>query len=192
MGNRVTEGYETTRPLILDIDIDKTSKSFDPYEQVGNAIKRGIKNGQEELAKRMVLKCKEYLAYYGYIDDELSNSISYKLLRDGVVLSVNAKYAIYVEYGTGIVGSQNPHPKIDRWFYDVKGHGNQGWWYQTDFAYPNQLSFVDPDTGQLWAWTKGQTSKPFMYQTWLWASKSATQIIKKNIRKEIKKISGVK
>lgn len=36
----------------------------------------------------------------------------------------------YREFGTGIVGSQNPHPDLNNgWLYDVNEHGEKGWLY---------------------------------------------------------------
>ncbi len=61
-------------------------------------------------------------------------------------------WAKYVEFGTGIVGSQNPHPNtsIIGWKYDINEHGENGWFYWRDGA---------------WHWTKGMPSRPFMFET---------------------------
>lgn len=62
-------------------------------------------------------------------------------------------YAVYVEFGTGVVGSRKPHPDISivGWKYDVNGHGELGWWYRGK-------------DGTLY-WTKGFESRLFMYNT---------------------------
>jgi hypothetical protein len=61
-------------------------------------------------------------------------------------------WAAYVEFGTGIVGQESPHPdtSIVGWKYDVNQHGDMGWYY-----------FKDGE----WHWTKGMPSRPFLYQT---------------------------
>ena len=61
-------------------------------------------------------------------------------------------WAAYVEFGTGIVGQESPHPdtSIVGWKYDVNQHGDMGWDY-----------FKDGE----WHWTKGMPSRPFLYQT---------------------------
>ena len=58
----------------------------------------------------------------------------------------------YVEFGTGIVGSENSHPdtSIVGWKYDTNKHGEKGWHYFKDGA---------------WHWTQGMPSRPFMYNT---------------------------
>ena len=75
-------------------------------------------------------------------------------------------YAVYVEFGTGVKGRSNPHPKpaILGWVYDVNNHGELGWWYPTDKSDTNPTKRVAKD-GSMYAWTKGLPSRPFMYTT---------------------------
>lgn len=80
-------------------------------------------------------------------------------------------YAFYVEYGTGVVGGDNPHPEMDgRWApppisyttasgeervytqYDTYGHGLAGWTYEK---------------GEHLYHTIGMPSRPFMYDTFI-------------------------
>lgn len=75
-------------------------------------------------------------------------------------------YAVYVEFGTGVVGKRNPHPDtaILGWIYDVNSHGELGWWYPTDDSDVNPTK-RRAKSGKLYAWTKGLPSRPFMYET---------------------------
>ena len=59
--------------------------------------------------------------------------------------------ALAFEYGTGIVGQNNP--KIGAWAYNIKGHID-GWWYPTNESDPNPYKWVDKDGG-LHAFTRG-------------------------------------
>ena len=70
----------------------------------------------------------------------------------GFVVST-ATHSIFCEFGTGIVGAQNPHPEvaIAGWRYDVNEHGQLGWWY------------IGRDGKS--HWTKGMPSRPYMYET---------------------------
>lgn len=68
------------------------------------------------------------------------------------IIKAGAPYAVYVEFGTGIVGKSQPHPSPDDWRYDINEHGESGWWYFND------------NTGRM-QWTKGMPSRPFMYNT---------------------------
>lgn len=68
------------------------------------------------------------------------------------IVFTDCEWAPYVEFGTGIIGMENPHPNpsLASWKYDVNEHGEKGWFY-----------FKDGE----WHWTKGLPSRPFMYET---------------------------
>ena len=70
----------------------------------------------------------------------------------GIISSGDTLYAMYVEFGTGVVGSQSPHPNPQGYIYDINAHGESGWVY------------YDDDSGSF-RWTKGFKSRPFMYNT---------------------------
>lgn len=72
------------------------------------------------------------------------------------VIFTNVPYALYVEYGTGVVGEANPHDLAAEsgWEYDVNQHGDSGWWY-----------LKSTDMGNRFRWTKGMPARPFMYET---------------------------
>ena len=85
---------------------------------------------------------------------ELMDSIEgyYSSSSNVGIIKAGAYYAAYVEFGTGVVGSQSPHPDPQGWQYDVNGHGDKGWVYYDD-------------EGGKFRWTKGFKSRPFMYNT---------------------------
>lgn len=60
---------------------------------------------------------------------------------------------IFNEMGTGIVGSENPHPSSDgifkNWKYDVNEHGEKGWKY--------------PKKDGTYGWTSGLPSRHMFY-----------------------------
>lgn len=68
------------------------------------------------------------------------------------VIKADCPYAVYVEFGTGIVGQGNPHPAPEGWKYDINEHGEKGWVYYNE-------------RDGKWHWTKGMASRPFMYNT---------------------------
>lgn len=70
------------------------------------------------------------------------------------IIYAGSWYACYVEFGTGLVGQQSPHPEASQsgWVYDVNNHGEVGWIY-----------FNERD-GK-YHWTTGMPSRPFMYLT---------------------------
>ncbi len=102
------------------------------------------------------LKIAEYDAIY---TAELLNSIKYErgaVIQSGAswIIYTDCPHAAWVEFGTGIVGSQNPHPdtSLVNWRYDVNSHGEAGWFY---------FNSIDGK----WHWTKGMQSRPFMFET---------------------------
>lgn len=85
------------------------------------------------------------------------------------IIRADTVYAVYVEFGTGIVGQGSPHPiPPEGWVYDVNAHGEKGWWY-----YSNR--------DDRWHWTKGVRSRPFMYYTVLDLEREFDSIVKEVI-----------
>lgn len=108
--------------------------------------------------------------YSGELLDSINASFE-GTTETGATWSVGAdcEWAVYVEFGTGIVGSKSPHPatSIANWKYDVNSHGEKGWLY-----YKNDK----------WHWTKGMPSRPFMYETGKQLESLVTTIAKEVFR----------
>ena len=134
-------------------------------KDIGRVIK-DIKKYKRELKAKIELLIKELTEYGVEIakaqvrelgakyTGELEESIEgYFDPVSGVgIIKAGAPYAVYVEFGTGIVGKHQPHPSPEGWRYDINSHGESGWWYFND------------NTGRM-QWTKGMPSRPFMYNT---------------------------
>lgn len=93
----------------------------------------------------------------GYFDPES---------RVGMIWTgMGAWYAVYVEYGTGVVGKREPHPEAvsHGWYYDVNNHDEKGWVY------------FNEREGKAMR-TKGQPSSPFMYNTFRELQRKAREI----------------
>lgn len=92
--------------------------------------------------------------------------------RVGAIFCVvaDSEHAVFVEFGTGIVGQQSPYPgnlpmvyaqgKTIRQLAD----GRYGWFYPAD-------------NGQ-WYFTEGMPSRPFMYETSLELQKKVVSVAK--------------
>ena len=98
---------------------------------------------------------------------DLMNSIEgfYSPNSQVAIIKAGAYYAVYVEFGTGVVGSQSPHPIPNGWQYDKNNHGDKGWVYYDE----KQDKFK---------WTKGFKSRPFMYNTARQLEKECARIAK--------------
>lgn len=87
----------------------------------------------------------------------------------------NDMVIIFNEMGTGIVGSNNPHPNPDgpfkSWKYDVNEHGEEGWKYlKEDGTY---------------GWTKGLPSRHMFYSAFQDIKDEIGNIVDVEIRKTV-------
>ena len=168
---------------MAEILLKHIDMTLDP-ESVAAAIKT-VKDLQEWLGKALAELARYlteeggkgiaqmYIAQFpaidtGYMADHIEGK--YDTKTHSGKLTANAEYAVYVEYGTGIVGAANPHPEPEGWQYDVHHHGVAGWWY------PSAEGWYQPrDGGPLMAWTMGAPARPFMYNTMLELERIAEQ-----------------
>ena len=133
-------------------EINRAIREIEKYKAELNAkvsrLIEALTDYGVEVAKAQV---RELGAWY---TGELESSIEgYFSPSVGVgIIKAGAPYAVYVEFGTGVVGSGSPHPAPAGWRYDVNAHGESGWWYYND------------RDGKM-HWTKGMPSRPFMYNT---------------------------
>lgn len=83
----------------------------------------------------------------------------------------------FQEFGTGIVGSENPHvnPFLEKsgWKYDVNAHGEKGWVYPTNGGFK---------------WTKGQPAKKKFYNATRRCEKEIGTIGAEEIQKAIRRL----
>lgn len=169
--------------MSIDIDINAITKrniqkNKDLYKlgELLPAIERGLKLGLDEIKDEMYQRL---IVATTNIPD-----ISVELLtvENGFILSASGEQVVYLEFGTGIVGSANPHPRLDfanevldgPWEYDINNHGVAGWNYRDK-------------NGQL-QHTTGLPSQHFMYDVWLWGRQSYSNKIRKHINRELKRL----
>ena len=124
-------------------------------EEVERRVTMLVKRLTERGANIARAKVVEMGAYY---TGELLNSIDSYLFSFGGspvgFIRVNAEYGMFVEFGTGIVGENSEHhPATEAfgWQYDVNDHGEVGWLF--------------PAEDGTYRRTRGQESRPFMYET---------------------------
>lgn len=151
-----------TKRITFSLDsasIDRAVSELNTYiEDVQAKIGELVKALTEQGAHVAIVKVVEL----GAVDTgELSDSIWGFYDEESHVGFVrsSAPYAIFVEYGTGIMGADASHPEMEGewnppggWVYDHNDHGDKGWKY------------VSNRDGKL-HWTKGMPSRPFMYET---------------------------
>lgn len=139
-----------------------SAKGFRNLAKQVREYRKSLTDKCEEFAYRMAeegfaIAQLKILSFNAVMTGELLDSMN---LEAGDILSNGSTYYIYtdcdwaafVEFGTGVVGQENPHPEtgIANWKYDVNDHGEKGWFY-----------FKDGE----WHWTKGMPSRAFLFET---------------------------
>ena len=115
-----------------------------------------IDGGTRRAVEELVQMGYEYMMSIVPIESgDLAESISWEYdeaTNTGRII-IGSDYAIFVEYGTGIVGANSPHPEpAPGWSYDVNAHGEKGW------------AYFDEKQNR-WRWTKGEPAHAFVYKT---------------------------
>jgi len=156
--------------ISMTLDPQSIEKAIQEVEQ----FKTTLENICVELVKKLIEDgvnvARIFVTSMGAVDTgELADSFQAVYFPEehcGVVFT-DCPHALYVEFGTGIVGAQaeegDAHPLAEKlgWDYDVNQHGEAGWWYPAPFGW-----YVPKDgDGKALAWTKGMQPRPYMYKT---------------------------
>ena len=157
-------------------------KSIDKAIKELNAYKKEVETKTRELAQRLTdlgadivrMKIVEMGAYHS---GELLSGVDgyYSPTLNAGFIRVTSDHVAFVEFGTGVVGQQNPHTNGEylskaSWGYATgskiftTNDGRVGWIYPTD------------DGG--FRFTEGMKSRPFMYETALELERQYKQIAK--------------
>lgn len=122
-----------------------------------------------ELAKRGTFLIRMKIAEHGAIDTgELISAVSYpERIAPGVYrisLRVNNgrgdNYALFVEYGTGVEGFREPHPKAAEmgWDYAIGKHIH-------DTKDGQYIGWTYPKRDGTFGFTEGQEARPFWHES---------------------------
>ena len=177
-------GRIVLKRITMTLDEDSIQAAIDQVK----LVKSGLANALSKLAKTLtetgIDVAKMNIASMGAVSSSgLFNSIDgyYNPKTHRGVIYSSAPYAILVEYGTGIVGENSPHPGItdSDWMdpestsigghtysdYDQNEHGDAGWWYPSPEGWYTPKTGLTNEEGWPLAWTRGMPSRPFMYDT---------------------------
>lgn len=161
----------------MTLDPDSIEKAIQAVNDLKDNLERATTRLIEHLTEQGVDFARIEIIMFDkppYDSGELYDSISAGMqnAHEGVVVT-GVMYAAFVEYGTGIVGANEPHPNPEGYTYDVNGHGWDGWVYGSDGAFHH---------------TYGMPSRPFMYRALRdledYAERNGGQIIAEYIREE--------
>lgn len=152
--------------------------------QMEASVRKAIANALDEIGEIMLDTVRAELSSMGLGDSSFMNEVYVRRYGTGISLKVTSDHLLFVEFGTGIVGDNDQHPDKyfmeQNWSYDTNERGEKGWWYPTTADDPNPHKQTGSD-GTLYAFTKGQKSRPFMYHTWLYVNAIGEGIMQKHL-----------
>lgn len=158
--------------LIRNISFDLSPSGIDKAIREVNEVHDQLRTAMNLLIQRLVdegvtMAKTNIIAMGAVYSGDLLGSV-YGFYHPGNRIGyvrTDSLYAVFVEFGTGIKGADNSHPVAEDvgWAYDIHNHGEEGWVYIKE---PNDKRY----------WTKGQESRPFMYQTLRWLEGEAERI----------------
>ena len=152
-----------TKTISFSLDVRSINRAIRELEDYTESVKQKIEELVRKLTEEGVRVAAVQVQMLGALDTgELADSfIAFYDEESHVgIIRSTCYYAVFVEYGTGIVGAGAQHPEMNGvwspaggWVYDHNSHGEDGWKYVSD------------RDGKL-HWTMGQPSRPFMYETY--------------------------
>lgn len=167
---------KSIKSAIQSLKVIQSNKEFDDIvvnKLVDKCYERCIQN----------LENMQHLLYSSTQFRAIKGAIIKEYARNGVGYVKIKSPAIFVEFGTGIVGGASKHPEADemQWNY-----GKKGWVYPTDSqaSNPNKIQL---ENGSWIAGTRGQPSRPFAYNASLYIKSIVKDEVKIAFEKYIKK-----
>ena len=176
------------------IDIDKPmERQRSKWTDIPLVLEQALEDALLDFNEQLYDKLVENMLIYGVYDMALADTIDIQTTVDGISIRMDSDYAVFIEYGTGFNGATDPHPMANShgWMYmsgEASGRGIGGWFYPTVDSDPNPYKHLY--NGQLYGWTRGLPSRPFMYETWLWGVRSINNIINGHINRAMKRMGA--
>ena len=162
--------YKILKHIEMSLDPSSIDHAINEIKHFRSELIKTCNDLIRELTEQGVEIAKMQVTALDAVDTaELENNIAgvfFPAERIGVVYTPTP-YALFVEYGTGVVGDGTyPGETANGWKYDYNDHGTEGWIYKND------------RDGQYY-WTMGYVARPFMYSTLEWLREAAPEIAKK-------------
>ena len=152
--------------------LEEAKKFLNKYQE---AYSKGIDNAVKYATEMMYNKVLEYCYANGISNHTSQIQWQYDDNTKTGRVWTNDMVIIFNEMGTGIVGSNNPHPNPDgpfkSWKYDVNEHGEKGWRY--------------PKKDGTYGWTRGLPSRHMFYSAFQDIKNEIGNIVDIEIRKTV-------
>lgn len=152
--------------------LEEAKRFLNKYQE---AYSKGIDNAVKYATEMMYNKVLEYCYANGISNHTSQIQWQYDDNTKTGRVWTNDMVIIFNEMGTGIVGSNNPHPNPDgpfkSWKYDINEHGEKGWKY--------------PKEDGTYGWTKGLPSRHMFYSAFQDIKSEIGNIVDIEIRKTV-------
>lgn len=152
--------------------LEEAKRFLNKYQE---AYSKGIDNAVKYATEMMYNKVLEYCYANGISNHTSQIQWQYDDNTKTGKVWTNDMVVIFNEMGTGIVGSDSPHPNPDgpfkSWKYDVNEHGEKGWKY--------------PKEDGTYGWTKGLPSRHMFYSAFQDIKDEIGNIVDIEIRKTV-------
>lgn len=152
--------------------LEEAKRFLNKYQE---AYSKGIDNAVKYATEMMYNKVLEYCYANGISNHTSQIQWQYDDNTKTGRVWTNDMVIIFNEMGTGIVGSNNPHPNPDgpfkSWKYDINEHGEKGWKY--------------PKEDGTYGWTKGLPSRHMFYSAFQDIKDEIGNIVDIEIRKTV-------
>ena len=164
-------------------------------EDLGGNSEAIFENAVEKAGKAIERYAKDYCPESGLSDDTLRDSIKFEMVTKegektkGRVVT-NHEYAAYVEFGTGPVGAKSGG--VASKLASQITYKSDGWYIpasEIESAVAEQYKFKLVTIGGVdFYYSEGQVAQPYMYPAVVGKEKTLGNIVRYEIKKEIKKI----
>lgn len=152
--------------------LEKAKRFLNKYQE---AYSKGVDNAVKYATETMYNKVLEYCYANGISNHTSQIQWQYDDNTKTGRVWTNDMVIIFNEMGTGIVGSNNPHPNPDgpfkSWKYDINEHGEKGWLY--------------PKEDGTYGWTRGLPSGHMFYSAFQDIKNEIGNIVDVEIRKTV-------
>ena len=111
-------------------------------------------------------------------------SISATISKYTGTIMARGSQVVYIEFGTGIVGAQNPeHPKPSLWpgymGHDVNKHGSKGWYFPIGDR--SHISVLYGKKVARYQHTTGRFASAFMYRTAMYVRREFSKMLTEGV-----------
>lgn len=159
----------------MNSNINEVIKYIGEYNK---SLNQGIDNGLKKLTEIAYEIVKQYCEEVNLSTHIDNITWEYDSISKIGKVFTNDEVIIFKEMGTGIVGSNNPHPnpssEFSSWEYDVNKHGEEGWKYSKENG--------------TYGWTRGLPASSMFYNAFNDIKKYVDSTIQIEIHKTTNKI----